>query len=86
VGQGGFDIEWLYDMVGCDILYIEKRDNTTTKELVMKKATYFRKGKTIRGPEGDKTYKFYNEAKRASRAIQKSGGVLRNVEKLPNVG
>jgi len=51
-----------------------------------KEATHFRKGKTIRGPEGDKTYRYHNEAKRASRAIQKSGGILRNVEKFPNVG
>ena len=50
---------------------------------------YFRKGRTIRGPEGDQTYPSINQAKRASRKLQAANGgqgrgSLRVVDKLPD--
>ena len=49
-------------------------------------AKYFRKGKTIRGPEGDETFEFFAQAKRRSREIQlkEQGAIGRGVLKLVN--
>ena len=57
----------------------------------MKKPKYFRKGKVIRGPSGDQSFKSHNLAKQESRKIQmKEDGALGRgslivVEKLPEL-
>lgn len=54
----------------------------------MREAEFFRKGQTIRGPEGDTAFPSINAAKRASRDIQHARGglgrgALRVVTRMP---